>query len=233
MIFLDGLVTVLAPDPAAVRTANLDELRRLGLPLPPDGFPLVWEPGDEVELRPVREIEARAAVLNVVMARCFGMPQELAMSWLLAAHLVEAVTPPEWHFVMAGKGDQRSFVLHLEAMFALAWLLGLVKHLNPLQPPDQGFIECFPNLPRDESFAAWRARTFAAQREPRQAAAMLDFYYCLDWAFVTAERQGRPLPGRLDSNAIGQRRWALEWAILFRGSYHGQPPGWEEIDLST
>ena len=41
-----------APDPRAVREASLDELSRLGLPLPPPQFPLVWEPGDEVELRP-------------------------------------------------------------------------------------------------------------------------------------------------------------------------------------
>ena len=44
------------------------------LPLPPPTFPLVWEPGDRVELRDTGEIEARAAVLHVVVARCFGMP---------------------------------------------------------------------------------------------------------------------------------------------------------------
>jgi Domain of unknown function (DUF4272) len=226
-------VSVLAPDPAAARAASVAELHRLGMPAPPENFPLVWEPGDEVELRPVREIEARAAVLNVVMARCFGMPQEMAMSWLLGARLVEEVTPPEWQFVVSGKGDHRSFVLHLEAMFALAWLLGLVKHLDPLHPPDQDLMKYFPNLPADEAFSSWRARTLAAQREPRQAAAMLDFYYCLDWAFMTAEKEGQQLPGQVDSNAIGQRRWALEWAVVFRGPFHGQPGSWEEVDLST
>ncbi len=57
-----------APDPRAVRDASLNELERLGLPLPPPAFPLVWEPGDGVELRPTTEIEARAAVLHVVVA---------------------------------------------------------------------------------------------------------------------------------------------------------------------
>ena len=56
---------------------------RLRLPAPPPQFPLVWEPGDEVELRPTGEIEARAAVLHLVLARCFGMPAQAAMSWLL------------------------------------------------------------------------------------------------------------------------------------------------------
>ncbi len=103
-----------------MRAASLEELRRLRLPLPPDGFPLVWEPGDEVELRSADQIEARAAILHVVLARCFGMPPEAAMSWLLGSHLVESVTGPEWQFVMGGRGDHRSFVLHHDAVFALA-----------------------------------------------------------------------------------------------------------------
>ena len=43
-------MTKAAPDPRAVREASLDELERLGLPLPPPGFPLIWEPGDSIEL---------------------------------------------------------------------------------------------------------------------------------------------------------------------------------------
>jgi hypothetical protein len=211
----------------------MEELHLLRLPLPPTGFPLVWERGDEVELRPTVEIEARAAILNVVLARCFGMPQQAAMTWLLGSHLVDAVTPPEWHFVVAGKGDHRSFALHLEALHALAWLLGLTKHLDPMQPPDERLVEYLPDLPAGESFERWRGRMLVAQREPREAAAMLDRYYCLDWAFLTAEKHRQPLPGRLDSNAIGQRRWALEWAVTFRGPYHDPPGGWEEVDLAN
>ena len=55
-------MTKAAPDPRAVREASLDELERLGLPLPPPGFPMIWEPGDTVELRPTEDIEARCAV---------------------------------------------------------------------------------------------------------------------------------------------------------------------------
>jgi 3-hydroxybutyryl-CoA dehydrogenase len=47
------------------------------------------------------------------------MPQEAAMSWLLSAHLLDAVTKPEWQFVMANRGDRRALALHLEAIFAL------------------------------------------------------------------------------------------------------------------
>ena len=221
------------PNPAAVRAANVEELYRLRLPLPPSTFPLVWEPGDEVELRAVPEMEARTAILNVVLARSFGMPSRLAMSWLLDAHLMERVTPPEWHYVASGQGDDHSFSLHLEALSALAWLLGLTKTLDPAAPGADNLTALLPNLPERESFPAWRSRSLVSPRDPAAAAAVLDLYYCLDWAYLEAERRRQPLPGLIDSNAIGQRRWALEWAVVFHGPYHDEPVGWEEVDLST
>ncbi|MEJ3742098.1 DUF4272 domain-containing protein [Actinomycetes bacterium KLBMP 9797] len=226
-------MAVPAPDPRAVRAASVDELRRMRLPLPPPQFPLVWEPGDQVELRPTAEIEARTAILHLVLARCFGMPPDAAMSWLLASHLVEQVTPPEWQFVVVGKGDHRSFVLHHEAVAALAWVLGLTKHLDPEAPPDDRLADQLPHLPAGETFAQWRSRSLAAPRAAVECAIVLDLYYCLDWAYLEAERQGMPPPGEIDANSIGQRRWALEWAVVLHGPYHDPPAGWEEIDLST
>jgi hypothetical protein len=226
-------MTKVAPDPRAVREASLDELERLALPLPPAGFPLVWESGDEVELRATPDIEARAAVLHVVVARCFGMPTEAAMGWLLGSHLVELVTPPEWQFVIGAKGDHRSFVLHHDAVFALAWLLGLARHLDPTAPPEDRLMQQMPNLPGGETFESWRSRSLVAPRDAIEAAVLLDLYYCLDWAFQEAEQKGLRLPGEINANAIGQRRWALEWAVVLRGPYHGRPPEWEEVDLSV
>jgi hypothetical protein len=125
------------------------------------------------------------------------------------------------------------FALHLEAVFALAWVLGIALDLDPLLPSPQGLMERLPDLPGGETYAGWRSRTLTAPREPREVAALLDLYYCLDWAYLAAERDHAGLPGELDSNAIGQRRWALEWVVVFTGPYHDEPPGWEGIDLST
>ena len=226
-------MTKAAPDPRAVRDASLDEVARLGLPLPPPGFPLIWEPGDTIELRPTAEIEARAAVLHVVVARCFGMPTEAAMSWLLGSHLVDLVTPPEWQFVIGAKGDHRSFVLHHDAVFALAWVLGLSRHLDPTTPPEGRLMTQMPDLPAGETFVSWRSRSLMSPRDPVEAAVLLDLYYCLDWSFQEAEHLGMDLPGEIDANAIGQRRWALEWAVIFHGPYHDKPAEWEEVDLSV
>jgi hypothetical protein len=222
-----------APDPVAVRARSIDELYQLRLPLPPSTFPLVWDAGDAVELRPVPEMEARTAILNVVLSRAFGMPSRLAMTWLLDAHLMERVTQPEWHYVASGQGDDDSFALHLEALTALAWLLGLIPTVDPAAPAADNLTAVLPNLREGESFPQWRSRSLVAPRDPVTAAIMLDLYYCLDWAYLDAERRGQPLPGLIDSNAIGQRRWALEWAVVLHGPHHDAPVGWEEVDLST
>lgn len=219
--------------PRAVRDASMAEIRRLGLPLPPENYPLVWEPGDSVELRPAAELEDRLAVLNVVLARCFGLPQETAMSWLLTSHVMDAVTEPEWHFLTDGVGDPRAFALHLEAVYGLAWLLGICQHLDPVRPSDNKLLGQLPDLRCQETYASWRARTLLAPRHPAEVAAVLDLYYCLDWSYLEAERSGSALPGLIDANTIGQRRWALEWAVIFYGPYHDGAVHWENVDLST
>ena len=216
-----------------MREASLAHLRRLQLPTPPPDFPLLWDRGDAVDLRPLGEIEARLAVLNVAHARTFGMPPDLAMAWLLDAHLIDHLTEPEWRYVATGEGDARSFALHAEALFALAWLLGITWDLDPRWPWPEGLVPRLPDLAGGEPFAAWRSRTLTALQRPALAAVQLDLHYCLDRAYQEAEWRGLSLPGTIGSNAIAQRRWALEWAVLFTGPRHGPPVGWEDVDLST
>lgn len=219
-----------APDPLTVRAASLLELERLDLPLPPDNYPLVWDAGDEVELRPTIDLERRAAILHVILELLFGMPREAAIGWLERNDVAPDVTDPEWAFITEDIGDRRSFVLHLDALASLAWVLGIVKGLDPLQPPDN-LTRLMPDLHADESFMDWRARMLTAPRDAPTVAAALDLHYCLDWAYLKLEGDG--LPGLIDANAIGQRRWALEWAVVFTGPNHDPPGGWEEVDLST
>ncbi|MEU8079453.1 DUF4272 domain-containing protein [Catellatospora citrea] len=221
-----------APDPLAVRAASFQELTRLGVPLPPDTYPLVWEPGDTVELRPTGELEARAAILHVAMERVFGMPPAEAEKWLDANALIPDVTEPEWAWIVDELGDRQSFVLHLDALAGICWVLGVIKTLDPLRTPPR-LMESLPDLHGGETFTAWQARILAAPRDPTVVAAALDLHYCLDWSFQELERQGLPVPGELNANAIGQRRWALEWSSVFLGEFHDPPGGWEEVDLSV
>ena len=224
-----------APDPMRVRALSLEILRRLDLPTPAGQFPLIWEAGDSVDLRPPSEIEGRAAILNVVYARCYGMPGEAAMAWLLDAHLLDHLTKPEWSFLAADGGEDMvqhpSFTLNLEAIYALAWLMGLVPELDPQEPAPNGLIEKMPHLPSKEAYSTWRSRANPSLAPAAEAAAALDLIYCLDWAYLEAERRDVRVPGLMHSKLIAQRRWALEWAVVFRGPYQEPPRGWEEINL--
>src|SRR5262245_20386885 len=226
-------MTVPAPEPNRIRAANIEQLREVGLPTPPADYPLVWDPGDTVELRSMEELQGRTAILNVVLARCFGMPSEAAMAWLLDAHLLESLTKPEWSFDASGEGDHRSFALHLEALYAMAWLLGLVPKLDPTSPAPDELVGTLPHLPSKEAYPAWLERTRPLPCPAPEAAVALDLFYCLDWVHMDAERRRVRLPGLIDSHAIGQRRWAFEWAVIMRGRYQPPPCGWEEVDLST
>jgi hypothetical protein len=228
-------VTVPAPDPQRVRATSIETLRRLDLPTPPHQFPLIWESGDGVELRPPSEIEGRAAILNVVYARCYGMPGEAAMAWLLDAHLLDHLTKPEWSFLATDDSQDvvqhPSFTLHLEAIYALAWLMGLVPEIDPSEPAPSGLVEKMPHLPSKEAYSAWHDRANPTLAPVADAAAALDLIYCLDWAYLEAERRRIRLPGLVHSKLIAQRRWALEWAVTFRGPYQEPPRGWEDINL--
>ena len=228
-------MSIPAPDPMRVRATSVETLRRFDLPTPPPKFPLVWEPGDGVDLRPPSELEGRAAILNVVYARCYGMPSEAAMAWLLDAHLLDHLTKPEWRFLASDEdaelGQHASFTLHLEAIYALAWLMGLVPRLDPREPAPGGLMEKMPHLPTKEGFSDWRSRANPTLVSAGEAAAELDLVYCLDWAYLELERRQTPMPGLLHSKLIAQRRWALEWAVIFRGPYQEPPRGWEEVNL--
>lgn len=222
-----------APDPAMIRQASLEELERMGIPLPSENFPLIWEAGDEVELRPIEEIEARVAILVVIMERVFGMPGDLAVKWLLDADLIDHLTPTEWRFIAGAGGNPDEFSRHMDALFAFAWLLGFADHLDPGMQAPEGLPRHFPQLRENESYAAWRSKHLPMPRPPEEAAVLLDLYYCLDRVNYEALREGLPPPGPVKPHQIVQRRWALEWAVLFSGPFHEPAPRWEDVDLSV
>lgn len=235
---------LLAPDPVDTRRYTLEELQRLGLPLPPITHPMLWDAGDRVELRATGEIEARIAVLNVVLARAYGMPKDLAVTWLNEAGLFGALTGNERSFVRDENGDPQEYMLQHEAVFALAWILGIAMDLDPARPAADGLTRRLPDLPAAERYDQWRGRALVAPRSAREIVTTLDLYYCLDWscrqvAQEQAEQaqqhqmaqairgraaQGKAqaaLAGRLgavrlpvDPIAVIQRRLALEWVLI-------------------
>ncbi|HEU5129562.1 MAG TPA: DUF4272 domain-containing protein [Glycomyces sp.] len=218
----------LISDPRSLRARTVDGLGALGIPAPPDRFPTPFPDNRVPRLRARGDMEARAAILNIVQARVFNMPEELAMRWLLDAHVLDHLAPDEWGFIACGRGDRARYADQLESLYAVAWLIGLVDHLDPTAACAEDLPELLPDLRRPESFSEWRDRHLTPLRDAGVVAEMLDLYYCLDWVCDQARRSGSPLPRGIDDSLVWHRRWALEWAVCPEDR---RPVRWDEVRL--
>lgn len=218
----------LISDPRSVRVRTVDGLGALGIPAPPEQLPIPFPDNRLPKLRYRVDMEARAAILNVVQARVFNMPEDLAMRWLLDAHVLDHLTPDEWGFIACGRGERARYADQLESLYAVSWLIGLVDHLDPAVACAEDLPEMLPDLRRPESFSEWRDRHLTPTRDAAVVAEMLDFYYCLDWVCDQSRRSGSPLPRGIDDSLVWHRRWALEWAVHAEGR---RPLHWDEVRL--
>jgi hypothetical protein len=218
-------------DPRHIRTRTCDGLTQLGVPVRPDYLPLIFAPGEDVALRPMRDIESRAAILNVVQARVFDMPPQAAMRWLLDAHVLEALTSDEWQFIATGRGDARRYSEQLESLYTLAWMLGLVPHLDPSEYCSDSLPTLMPDLRTGEAFDKWKGRTLPSCRDAVEVAEMLDLYCCLDWLYTDARQRGGGPPGPHDESLIWHRRWALEWVVVLSGPGRAGVTPWDQVRL--
>lgn len=224
-------MTSLLFDPRQIRSRTCEGLAQLGVPVRTDYLPLIFSPGEDVALRPLSHIESRAAILNIVQARVFDMPADMAMRWLLDAHVLEELTPDEWQFIATGRGEAQAYSEQLESLFAIAWVMGLAPHLDPSEYCSEELPNLMPNLRTREPFNAWKARTLPASRDAVAVAEMLDLYCCLDWLYTDALRRGVSPPGQLDASLIWHRRWSLEWATVLNGYNRQAPVSWDRVQL--
>ncbi len=226
----EATVTPLLFDPRQVRARTCENLSQLGVSVRPDYLPPIFKVDDRVALRAQPDIEARAAILNIVQARVFDMPPQMAMRWLLDARVLEELTRDEWQFIATGNGDPQRYSEQLEALYALAWMLGLVPHLDPSQYCSDGLPSLMPDLRTSESITTWRMRARPSARDAVEVAEMLDLYCCLDWVFSDAQRHGGPTNLPLDPSLVWHRRWALEWGVRSGpGRQLGGGPPWDRV----
>ena len=155
--------------------------------------------------------------------------------------LVDAVTP-----VVAGVPDEaldaptpcaefdvRTLANHLLGTTEAMRRIGVGEDLDPGRYCGEGLAAWLPDIGAGESFVDWQGRAGVRPRPAAEVAALLDLHYCLDWGHVQALMNDEPSPGATLPYVIGQRRWALEWAVTFRGPYHQAPPRWDEVDLAS
>jgi len=218
-------------DPAQLRSETRVRLADLGYPDPPMHLPALFDKEVGYSLRPIDDIVARTAALNVVVTVSLGMPLDLAGEWISENGLRTALSHSE---VAAIDGQEAGNVAEIqaqvEAIWAFVWVLSLGDQLDPATLCPDDLVRRVPDLRTGESIEEWSERTGPRQRSADEVMRELDLYYGMTWGLADANLRRLPTPGGIDQYAIWQRRRALEFAIAERDWTHDE---WDIIDLST
>jgi Domain of unknown function (DUF4272) len=199
-----------------------EELGQFGVRTPSTLPPVVSE--IDVVLRSAQEVARRALALFVVALRAESlMSPELAVAELRQKRPLacRALTPKECLFVNDEKPNQEkitNFVWRYEALWILAWALGLVDVL------------CYPSETCDVDFLS---KTFLATDEEalvKNAKLLptetlldaLDLHFRLNW-LVRQRQGGKPADGEmggndLDPGVVLERHYALNWLVQHGGA---------------
>jgi len=214
-----------------------EELGQFGVRTPSTLPPAVSE--TEVVLRAPSEVARRALALFVVALQAESlMSPELAVAGLREKRPLafRAMTPKECAFLNDEKPDQEqitNFVWRYEALWILAWALGLVEVL------------CYPSETCDVDFLS---KTFLATDEEAlvKTSKLLptetlldafDLHFRLHW-LVRQRQGGKPGDGGkppdddmggndLDPGVLLERYYALNWLVQQGGAE------WDDVQTST
>jgi hypothetical protein len=217
-------------DPALVRGETLRSLERAGFRSPPVHFPVLWAAGDVPRLRDAQQVRERVAVLNVIVNCAYGMPSAVAVGWLAENGLAAFLTEREQRVVAGEVGQVDNDRVQVEAINALAWVLGMVASLDAGAVCGDDLATRLPDLRRGEPVTTWIERTRMHLRAVEVAVAEWDFYFCVTWGLAEANLRRTPLPGPLPQYVYWQRRRAFEF--VFSDNERGHRD-WDDLDLST
>jgi hypothetical protein len=158
-----------------------------------------------------------------VVAVCCGFSGARTRQWLISEGLMMQLTRPELD-VIEGRGPRlRKYMMQIEGMWALAWALGLISHLDHGKECSDSFVAMLPDIKAAESATAFRARV--SLRSTEELVQELDLEYCLHWIVREAALQGRRPPAHMRADDLIERRRALEWLM--------SECEWDEVDLDT
>ena len=194
-------------DLTQVRSCSATLIREMGCNYN-DALPLLDE---TVVARSVEATIGRVLGMYCAAAVAYGFDRQLAVAWLERHKKAVEVTSAEELFLATGQGELEKFKIQIEAMWALCWCAGIVKKLDFTEPCAKDFITRLPDLKKDDSPDPFRAK--ANLRTDEEVVAACDLAYCTHWAVRDAELHGQPMPIRVPSYVITERRHALEWML--------------------
>jgi hypothetical protein len=177
----------------------------------------------DLRMRSEDSVVKRLLCLHAAAACAYGFDRQRAIAWIGRERLSESLTAEERGFIEHGHGDPNRFRVQIEAMWALAWALGIVSALEYGKPCGEGFVALLPNLKTAETTDSLRQN--ASLRSAAEIAASLDLAYCIHWAIRDAGIARRPARKQIQPYVIVERRRALEWLV-------GEDD-WDDLSLDT
>ncbi|MCB9867888.1 MAG: DUF4272 domain-containing protein [Phycisphaerales bacterium] len=211
-------------DVEAIKRESEEIIRRYGGQTC-DGLPC-HDPADPA--RDVQAVARRALVLNAMLQIAFQAPIPVIKRWISAHDLDDELVESERAILEKENADlteQERANLHwyIEALWALAWVGGLIEQMPFDEHVGDNLAALCPNLQIGEDGAKFLTRM--RLRPHDELYRMRDLYYRLHWWTRNAELQGQPT-GNVSIDIIMERRKALEWTL-------NADDDWDNVNMST
>lgn len=204
----------------ARRAHSVEVVRRLGLPVPPVHLPVI----DGSVVRSGLDVVQRIACLSAVAATAYGCAPEVALGWLDEQGLTALLAGTERRYL-----QQREHSAHddeaarPEAIYALAWALGLAEGADELlRPAPDDLVRRVPHPP--PASVGVDDIDYGVIRRSDEVTQALDTAYCCHWALVDGRLQGRPQAAP-EEWVVVERRRAWEWLTS-----HDE---WDDVPMDT
>jgi hypothetical protein len=202
-----------------VRSESIQVAKKIGVEIPPT-LPLM---DSGLKVRDKNEVAARMLAMHAVAVSAYGFDRNKVIAWLNQEALSDSLSEHEKQFVFEHIGQPNRFKMQIEAIWALAWAMGIANDLDFTKDCDDRFVMQLPNLKQSQSSADFRNRI--NPRPLAQIASACDLAYCLHWAIRQSEGEGKQLAGKLKPYVVIERRRALEWLL--------SEEEWENVPLDT
>lgn len=184
-----------------------------------DGLPKVDRIGFQ---RTPEEVRGRCLALFGVVASSHGLDRRVASDWLVEAGVAQHLTEEEASSLSSAAKSTLSFDA-VEALWVLAWALGLTPALDWAHPCSDSFVRLFPDPLAGEDASEFcavpRLRSGEELNVERQVA--FELHNC----WVNSRLMGGAVPSSVDEGAVRWRRHALEWLAL--------AANWADVPLDT
>ena len=187
-------------------------------------LPIIEEISD-LSFAPAANIRKRAVALSYALARAFGSPVGMALDSIKTNSLEYIFSPKESEFINKlnhSKESTEQLQLSVEALWELAWVLGLIPKVNHSSLCGNNLIHLIPKPGEDPSefLASDKMRSHESIYEEA------DLLFRIHWASREASLTGKSDPTGVPEYVIDQRHKAINWVCNSKEL-------WDEVDTST